>query len=159
MLMSRDALTLSPPAPCESKFQSSFSCRCSGWVAVSVTSRPQKKRLWFEEALVIKTCLLWMQSCGGYKLVGIVCSRQACTDCSGRGTQFSKDSKLSISVDNPKLAHEEIPPAECQGKSKGMLNNREERAGLLPSLISKSEVDVCPGWSERPHCCHSQRSL
>lgn len=59
------------------------------------------------------------------------------------GARLAKDSELSISkvlvpVDNLKLAHKEIPPAECQ--SEAVLSHTEETARLLLSLLSKSEA-------------------
>lgn len=59
------------------------------------------------------------------------------------GTWLAKDRELSISkvpvsVDSPKLAHEEMPPAECQGEP--VLCHTEETARLLLSLLSKSEA-------------------
>lgn len=58
-----------------------------------------------------------------------------------KGTWLEKDSlfsisKVSVSVDNPKLAHKEMPPAECQ--SEAVLSHTEETASLLLSLLSKS---------------------
>lgn len=58
-----------------------------------------------------------------------------------KGTWLAKDSlfsisKVSVSVNNPKLTHKEMPPAECQ--SKAVLSHTEETARLLLSLLSKS---------------------
>lgn len=58
-----------------------------------------------------------------------------------KGTWLAKDSELciselSVSVDNTKLAHKEMPPAGCQ--SEAVLSHTEETARLLLSLLSKS---------------------
>ena len=115
MLMSRNALAFSLPAPNGPKSQSSFHWRCSGWASAVCDFKATEEKVVARRAfIIIKNLLLWLQFTPGDCLLLTGLYRHS----SGRGTWFSKpsglsDSELLVSVDNPKLAHEETPAAEC----------------------------------------------